>query len=155
MGLLYGARGAGSGIGPLIGDHLSHGHQSRMWKSISLSFFILGFGYVACSFAPGLLLAALAVFCAHMAGSNIWVMSTALLQLNTEDRFRGRVFALDSGLNNLASAVSTYLVGVGLDNWGFSARQLAAALGVVVLLPGVLWLFAQARWAETGKASGS
>ena len=153
MGLLYGARGAGAGVGPLIGDHLSHGLETRMWKSISLSFFLLGMGYVAFSFAPNLPLAALAVFCAHMAGSNVWVMSTTLLQLNTEDPFRGRVFALDFGLNNLASAVSTYLVGTGLDNWGFSARHLAAALGVIVLLPGLLWLPAQARWARKNESS--
>ncbi len=31
-------------------------------------------------------------------------MTTTLLQLNTADRFRGRVFALDFGMNMLAAA---------------------------------------------------
>lgn len=148
MGLLYGARGAGAGIGPLVGDHLTRGVESRMWKSISLSFFIMGTSYLAFSRAPNLPLAALAVFCAHMGGSNIWVTSTALLQLNVADRFRGRVFALDFGMNTLTSSACNYLVGTGLDTWRFSPRQAAAALGGVLMVPGLLWLAAQATWAR-------
>jgi len=72
MGLLYGARGAGAGIGPLIGDHLTRGFEPRMWRSISLSFLLMGASYVAFSHASNLPLAALAIFCGHMAGSNIW-----------------------------------------------------------------------------------
>jgi predicted MFS family arabinose efflux permease len=148
MGLLFAARGVGAGMGPLIGDQLTRSLESRMWKSISLSFFLIGTSYLLFSRAPNLLLAALAVFCAHLGGSNTWVMTTTLLQLNTADRFRGRVFALDLGLNMLAAAGSNYLIGVGLDTWKFSPRQLAAALGAVLILPGLAWLPVQARWAE-------
>jgi MFS family permease len=148
MGLLYAARGVGAGVGPLLGDHLTRGEENRMWKIISLSFFLMGASYVAFSHAPNLPLAALAVFCAHMGGSNIWVMSTALLQMNAADRFSGRVFALDFGMNSLMAATSTYLVGMGLDTWGWTARELAATLGLVMLIPGVLWLPAQAVWGK-------
>jgi MFS family permease len=148
MGLLYSARGAGAGIGPLVGDHLTRGDDGRMWKAISLSFFVMSASYVAFSFAPNLPLAALAVFCAHMGGSNIWVISTALLQLHTLDRFRGRVFALDFGLHTLVASGSTYLTGVGLDNWKLTARQVAACLGVAMAVPGLLWLPAPAREAK-------
>ncbi len=74
------------------------------------------------------------------------MISTTLLQLNTADRFRGRVFALDFGMNMLAAASANYLLGVGFDNWGFSPRQLAAAMGAVLILPGILWLPAQDHW---------
>ncbi len=146
MGLLYAARGAGAGIGPLIGDHLTRGLEGRMWKSISLSLFMMGISYFALSRAPNLPLATLAVFCAHMGGSNVWVVSTTLLQINTTDRFRGRVFAVDFGLLMLAAAASNYVMGVGLDAWQFTARQLAMGLGMTLMIPAVLWLPAQAKW---------
>jgi MFS family permease len=146
MGLLYAARGAGSGVGSILGDHLTRGLESRMWRSISLSFFVLGASYVAFSQAPNLLLGIVCVFCAHMGGGSNWVVPTALLQIHTEDRFRGRIFAIDFGANMLTSAVSTYVLGVGLDVWRLSARQLAMGLGLVLLIPALLWLPAQAKW---------
>jgi MFS family permease len=149
MGLLYAARGAGAGIGPLIGDHLTRGREDWMWKSVSLSFFIMGASYLALSRAPSLPFAALAVFCGHMGGSNIWVVSTSLLQLNVEDRFRGRIFALDFGMLTLAASASNYAVGSGLDAWKLSARQVSMALGLALFVPGLLWLPAQAKWSRS------
>jgi len=146
MGVLYGARGAGAGIGPLVGEYLTRGSESRMWKSMSLSFLLAGISCLALSQAPNLALAALAVLCAHMGGSNVWVISTALLQLHVADRFRGRVFSVDIGTHMLVAAASNYVMGLGLDKWELSARQLAAALGMVLLLPSLLWLPAQAAW---------
>lgn len=148
MGLLYSARGVGAGAGPLLGDYLTCGRESSMWKTISLGYFLVGASYLAFSRAPNLWLGALAIFCAHMGGSNVWVMSTTLLQLNTDDRFRGRVFALDFGLIMLAAAGTNYLLGFAFDAWKFSPRQLAAILGAVLVLPGLLWRPAQARWAQ-------
>jgi predicted MFS family arabinose efflux permease len=146
VGLLYAARGVGAGIGPLIGDRLTGGFQDKMWKSIGVSFFVVAMAYVALSRVPSLELALLCAFAGHMGGSNIWVMSTSLLQLNTPDNVRGRVFSLDFGMLMLSIAASNYLIGVGLDRWGFSARQLAAALGLVMIVPGILWMIGLRRW---------
>ncbi|PYV25544.1 MAG: MFS transporter [Acidobacteria bacterium] len=151
VGLLYAARGVGAGIGPLVGDRASAGIEHRMWKVIGIGFFIMSISYVTLSRAPNLALAALCVLCAHAGGSNVWVMSTTLLQVNVPDRFRGRVFAVDLGLLMLMVSGSNYLIGVGLDTWKLSARQLAAALGGALLLPGLAWLPAQAKW---GRHSG-
>jgi MFS family permease len=146
VGLLYAARGVGAGIGPLIGDRLTGGLQRRMWQSIGLSFFVIAVAYIALGLAPTLLAALLCILVGHMGGSNIWVMSTSLLQLNTPDNVRGRVFSLDFGLLMLMIAVSNYILGLGLDAWGFSARQLAAGLGFAMIIPGILWLPAVRRW---------
>ncbi|HET7101033.1 MAG TPA: MFS transporter, partial [Terriglobia bacterium] len=151
VGLLYAARGVGSGIGPLVGDRLTGGVERRMWQSIGISFFVISIAYIAFSQAPGLLLAILCILVGHMGGANAWVMSTSLLQLNTPDKVRGRVFSLDFGLFMLMIAVSNYILGLGLDTWGFSARQLAAGLGLVMMIPGSLWLVGLRRW--TGDAA--
>ncbi len=150
MGLLYGVRGIGAGIGPFIGDHLARDLQPRMWKLIGLGFMVMGVSYFAFSRAPSLAPALVAIFVAQLGSSNVWVMSTTLLQLNASDRFMGRVFALDFGLLMLSISASNYLVGKGLDDWGFSARQLTAFLGLMMLVPGFLWVLAQARWAREG-----
>jgi predicted MFS family arabinose efflux permease len=148
MGLLYAARGVGAGIGPLIGDQLVRDLQPRMWRIIAAGFLLMGAGYFAFSRAPSIGLALLAIFIAQLGSSNVWVMSTTLLQLNAADRFRGRVFALDFGMLMLMIAVSNFVIGKGLDDWGFGPRQLAGALGLMILIPGFLWLLAQARWAH-------
>jgi len=146
VGLLYAARGVGSGIGPLAGDRITGGLERRMWQSIGFSFFVIGVAYIAFSQAPSLLLAILCILVGHMGSSNVWVMTTSLLQLNTSDKVRGRVFSLDFGLFMLMIAVSNYVLGLGLDAWGFSARQLAAGLGLVMIIPGILWMPAARRW---------
>lgn len=146
VGLLYAARGVGSGIGPLVGDRITGGLERRMWQSIGISFFVISVAYMAFSQAPTLLLAILCILVGHMGGSNVWVMTTSLLQLNTPDKVRGRVFSLDFGLFMLMIAVSNYILGLGLDTWGFSARQLAAGLGFVMMIPGGLWMVGLRRW---------
>ena len=149
MGLLYAARGVGAGIGPFIGDRLARDLQPRMWKLIGAGFFVMAISYFAFSRAPSLALALVLIFFAHLGTSNVWVMSTTLLHLNTADRFRGRVFALDFGLLMLSISVSNYLIGRGLDDWGFDARQLTGFLAMIMLVPSFLWLLAQSRWGRS------
>ena len=51
----------------------------------------------------------------------------------------------------LMVSTSNYVIGVGLDTWKFTARQLAAALGCALIVPGLLWLPAQAKWGRDQK----
>jgi hypothetical protein len=76
-----------------------------------------------------------------MGGSTVWVFSTTLLQLHTEDRFRGRVFAADLGLGSLTFAVTAYLAGWFLDA-GISARTVATGTGVLMLVPAAILAWA-------------
>jgi hypothetical protein len=75
----------------------------------------------------------------------VWVFSTTLLQLNTEDRFRGRIFAADFALLTLSISLSATAVGFGMDH-GVAPRVAALALGCVMFLPAVLWALAQRLW---------
>ena len=85
---------------------------------------------------------------AHMGASNIWVSSTTLLQMNTDDRFRGRVFSADLSVMTLMMAACTFLAGHILDA-GISVRELAVGVGVTVMLPAAGWLWAQGLWKST------
>src|SRR5437773_10272807 len=96
--------------------------------------------------SSNLLVACAWVMLAHMGGSTIWVFSTTLLQLHTDDRFRGRVFAADLGFSMLTIAIGAYVCGLFLD-WGSSARTIAAATGLLMLLPAALWGWGM-QWAE-------
>jgi len=66
------------------------------------------------------------------------VFSTTLLQLQSEDKFRGRVFAADLGLCMFTIAAGAYLAGHFVDA-GFAARHVASVAGMLMLVPAALW----------------
>jgi len=82
---------------------------------------------------------------AHCGGSTVWVFSTTLLQLNTEDGFRGRVFSAELGLSMLTLAIGAYVTGVAIDH-GVDPRMVATATGAFMLLPFVVWAAAMRLW---------
>jgi MFS family permease len=148
IGVLYGARGVGAGLGPIALRWILGTEPRRLRRAIGPAFFVVGVFYVALSGAPNLWVAAFCVLCAHFGGSILWVFSTVLLQLEVPDRFRGRVFAAELALVTLMSSASSYWTGRQLDRAGWSPRALAFALGILFCIPGVLWLIIQARWIE-------
>ena len=148
IGVLYGARGVGAGLGPITLRWIIGQDRGRLRRAIGPAFFIVGIFYVALAAAPSLWIAALCVLFAHFGGSILWVFSTVLLQLEVPDRFRGRVFAAELAFVTLMSSASSYWTGRQLDRAGWSPRTLAFALGVMFCLPGVLWLIIQSRWQE-------
>jgi hypothetical protein len=148
IGVLYGARGVGAGLGPIALRWILGQDPRRLRRTIGPAYFMVGLFYIALAGAPNLWVAALCVLFAHFGGSILWVFSTVLLQLEVPDRFRGRVFAAELALVTLMSSASSYWTGHQLDRAGWSPRRLAFALGLMFCLPGVLWLIVQARWTE-------
>ena len=140
MSLLMGARGIGAVVGPLIFARWAGHSERRLRFGILLGYCLVGLGYVALGQVPNVWLACLTVIFAHCGGSTVWVFSTTLLQLNTEDRFRGRVFAADLGFSMLTIAMGAYVCGLFLDA-GASARAVASSTGLLMLLPAGLWGF--------------
>ena len=111
-----------------------------MSYAIAVAFLVTGGFYVEFSRMPTLLLAAGALFVAYMASSVLWVFSSTLLQIAVPDAYRGRVFATDLALFTVIMAVSTLATGLGVDHIGFTPRTIAALLGGLLLIPGLLWL---------------
>jgi MFS family permease len=148
IGVLYGARGVGAGLGPIALRWILGQEPRRLRQTIGPAYFMVGVFYVALSAAPTLWVAALCVLFAHFGGSILWVFSTVLLQLEVPDRFRGRVFATEMAAVTLMSSASSYWTGHQLDRAGWSPRLLAFALGGMFVVPGVAWLIIQARWKD-------
>jgi len=152
IGILYGARGVGAGLGPIALRWIVGQQPRRLRLTIAPAFFTVGIFYVALAGAPTLAVAALCVLFAHFGGSILWVFSTVLLQIEVPDRFRGRVFAAELALVTLITSVSSYWTGYELDRVGRSPRTLAFVLGAMFCIPGVLWLIIQSRWKEATPA---
>lgn len=149
IGVLYGARGIGAGLGPFALRWILGQKPATLRGSIGPAYFIVGGFYIALAWAPTLPLAALAVLCAHFGGSILWVFSTVLLQMEVPDGFRGRVFAAELALVTLTSSISSYVTAVAVDRAGWSPQSMAFALGVMFFVPGVLWLLMISRWRQS------
>jgi MFS family permease len=144
MSMLMGARGAGALLGPLISGRWAGDRHSRMRCGILLGFLLSAAGYVCLGASTSLVVAILAVIAAHAGSSTNWVFSSTLLQIYTEDRFRGRVFSADYGLCMLGISASSYLAGVAID-MGVPARTFAVCIGFTMLVPTIAWAIALKR----------
>jgi MFS family permease len=138
MSLLLGARGVGALLGPLLTAPWAGHWIRRLEAAIFWGYLALAAGYGLLGAARQLWQACFFVMLAHFGGSIVWVFSTTLLQLQTEDRFRGRVFAADLGLSMLTIAAGAYVAGCFVD-WGFTARYVASAAGLLMLIPATWW----------------
>ena len=151
IGVLYGARGIGAGLGPIALRWILGQKPATLRRTIGPAYFIVGGFYVLLAGAPTLPIAAFCVMCAHFGGSILWVFSTVLLQMEVPDRFRGRVFAAELALVTLTSSISSYVTAYALDRAGWSPRTLAFSLGVMFCVPGLLWLAMLSRWRLSGE----
>ncbi|HZQ69684.1 MAG TPA: MFS transporter [Terriglobales bacterium] len=140
MSMLMAARGVGAMLGPLAASPSAGDRENRLRLWILVGYVADAIGYFGLGFARSVFAACSWIVLAHSGGSVVWVFSTTLLQLSTEDRYRGRVFAADNAISMLTIAVGAFLVSVFLDH-GVSAKTLASAAGVSMLLPATLWAY--------------
>lgn len=138
MSILLGGRGIGALVGPLVSARWAGRSDHRLRLGILFGYLTIALGYGSLGSSRTVWMASACAMLAHMGGSTVWVFSTTLLQLHTEDRFRGRVFAADLGLSMLTIAAGAYFCGRLLD-WGIPTRTVATGTGLVMLLPAALW----------------
>ena len=148
MSILLGGRGLGALVGPLISARWAGHNDHRLRLGILLGYITIAFGYGLIGVSRTVWLAAACAMLAHAGGSTVWVFSTTLLQLRTEDRFRGRVFAADLGLGSFTFATTAYLCGRFLD-LGIPARTMATGTGFFMLIPaGIMAWVLRSRYAN-------
>ena len=126
MSLLLGARGLGALLGPLLTAPWAGHWSPKLEAAIFWGYLATAAGYALLGVSGHLWQACLCAMLAHFGSSIVWVFSTTLLQLQSDDRFRGRVFSADLGLCMLTIAAGAYLAGRFVD-WGFAARTWPAS----------------------------
>jgi MFS family permease len=141
MSILLASRGVGAIVGSILGGNVAATDRSRLRWTILAGFGMIGVGYVALGAAGSLWMAVLTLIVAHAGGSACWTASSTLLQMQTEDRFRGRVFSAEFAFSMLTLSISSYAAGRAVD-WGIDVRMVAVATGLVMLLPIGAWIIA-------------
>ncbi len=147
MSILLGGRGLGALVGPLVSARWAGRSDRRLRLGILFGYLIIAVGYGALGVSRTVWMASACAMLAHAGGSTVWVFSTTLLQLHTEDRFRGRVFSADLGFSMLTIAAGAYFCGRMLDA-GIAARTVATYTGLVMLIPAALWALAMRMGSE-------
>jgi len=142
-GYLLGARGIGSGIGPIIGARFAKGDLRRVLLVCGVAGMVFSVGYLAASAAPILLVAAASVMFAHLGGGAQWTLSTYGLQVRAPDEMRGRVLAGDFALITLSLALSS--VAAGLVSEQVGARATVAIFGALAAATSLVYLVLTSR----------
>ncbi len=141
MSILLGGRGLGALVGPLVAARWAARSDRKLQLGIFFGYLTIAAGYGILGSTRTVWTASACAMLAHAGGSTVWVFSTTLIQLHTDDRFRGRVFSADLGFSMLTIAAGAYLCGCLLDA-GISARTVATGTGLAMLIPAGWWALA-------------
>lgn len=145
IGVLFMARGIGTGIGPVIVRWLFQ--DRHIWPTV-MGACVAFCG--ACYLTVGLLpwsdrLGAVVLLCAfivagHAASGGNWVLSTVTLQKRTDDRFRGRVFSTDWLFVMLAESTSIFTASLLLETGWVDLKTAFLAFAGLQIACGLLWI---------------
>lgn len=139
IGLLFAARGLGALLGPFVARSVVGLEDRGLLLGIRASLVVVAVCYALFPIAPGIWVAALLVFGAHLGGGSQWMLSTYGLQRSTPDEIRGRVFSFDYGLVTLTIALSTLLAGFLAD--ALAPRVAVWTMVALVVLAGSVWVW--------------
>lgn len=155
ISLLFAASGLGTALGPVIGRRLTGREVPKLRWAIALSFVLGGLYVLGMATARNLAVASLFLLLARTHGAVVWVFSTILLQILTEDRYRGRVFAAEISLFTGSMMLSSLATSRVLDHHLLSVPQATMALGLVSILVGLFWIVNVARGGRLQPVTGS
>lgn len=148
-GVLYAARGLGTGLGPILGRRFLGESDRALRRQISLGFLVAALGYSLFGFAHDLRLAAVCVGVAHLGGASLWIASTVFWQRRVDDAYRGRVFAVEFLGMDLSFAAGGLIAGWIFDRSG-SLSTTVWSVSALVLVLGSTW-----TWLARGVGSAS
>ncbi len=139
IGLLFAARGVGTGLGPILARYAFTNREN--WPLlIGRLISVCGIGYIAMGWLSWGWWVALFVVFSHAASGANWVISTVLLQERSEDEWRGRMFSTDFLLLTMVNGISTLAASLILEYTDISLRELVQIFAVGQLLSGILWV---------------
>jgi len=158
IGAMYSARGLGAALGPILVKKF-FGDSTRVLQiSILIGFFLGSISYFLFAQSHSLWSASLSIALATFFGSIIWIFSSALIHLEADSRFLGRVFSTEMALLTLVMGLSNWSTGFAMDTLNLTVHQTGMWMAGLFVIPGVLWggflLFVNSRFKQ-GECVGS
>ncbi|MFO0748538.1 MAG: MFS transporter [Myxococcota bacterium] len=151
IGILYSARGLGTGIGPFAARRWFQ--DMRRWAVIGgLAVSVSGVAYLVLGVVPWSYSMVVWIIIAHAASGANWVLSTVLLQALVPDRLRGRVFAAELLMLAIVEALVILAAAALLDGGALDLRTgiiVFAALQIVAGLAYAWWIRRDVDFATT------
>jgi MFS family permease len=139
IGAMYCSRGIGAAIGPILVNRIFGDSSKLLRKAIGISFFLSAGSAMLLSLTQNLWTASLTIGMITLFGSIIWVFSSALIHLEADPKFYGRIFSTEMGVMTLFMGFSNWAVGYAVDGLEMTPGQIAIRMGVFMLIPGLLW----------------
>ncbi|MEM9490896.1 MAG: MFS transporter, partial [Myxococcota bacterium] len=139
LGLLFAGRGLGCILGTWLLRRMDSEDTRTMGRLIVGCYALIAACYAVLAGADGLVLATLAVTGVGLGHSAAWMLSSTLLQLESDRRFHGRIFSFEFGLATLLMAGSSVAAGALLDS-GVALPAVTALFAAVAGAPALLWL---------------
>jgi MFS family permease len=139
IGILFMARGFGSGFGPVAGRPLMENPRLRPYL-IGLAVGVCGLFYIGVAAIEWTGLVLVLVFFSHAASGLNWVLSTTFLQERTADEWRGRVAGTDHFGITVMMGISAVAGGLIMENDLLGLRELIALTGLVQIVLGMTWI---------------
>lgn len=140
IGVLFFARGLGTGIGPIVSRVLFK--DQRTWPAVlGASIAVSGIFYATIGWTASVMWIIFAVVAAHAASGANWVFATVLLQQRSVDRLRGRVFGSEWLFVLFMESVSILLASIVLEMAWLNLQQTFICFALVQVICGILWLF--------------
>lgn len=139
LGILFGAMGLGAILGPMISNRLMGSSVPALRKAIHYGYLLVPIGWSLIAWSPTIWIVAAGALVRLMGTSINWTYSTALIQMEVPDRYRGRIFSFDLAMFTIATSSAVFLTGYFLDTLEITARTLGGYLAAGSVLPIFLW----------------
>lgn len=139
IGMLFMARGIGTGLGPVAARALFT--DERRWPAVlGLCIIMSGICYEMVGYVPWTVWVALLVGAAHAFSGANWVLASVLLQKRTVDQYRGRIFATEWLLVMVTESLSIMAASLLIEFDVLDLRSCFRAFAAVQVACGVLWM---------------
>ena len=140
VGIMFSFRGIGSAVGPILVRKWFGESPKVLQGAILTAFFLGSLALLAFSFSKNLWTASLCIGLSGMFGSIVWVFSTALIHLEADKQFLGRIFGAEMALLTLIMGISNGVVGVAIDGLQMTIQSVILWMSGLYILPGILWI---------------
>jgi len=147
LGLMYGAVGVGTGLGPILARRITGDRNRPMRAAMVVGYVITALGLLIVMPLISFEITLFGMFLRGVGMSIGWVFSTQLLLQLVPGRVRGRVFATEFAIQTLGAAAGSAVGGWAVDAVPLST--IIAVMGVLVLIPAALWV----AWILVGKVT--